>query len=122
MLHHVQCDQAMWSTSPVADIAELHRRIDEFLDARDWRRLHTPKNLAMALTGEVGELVEVLQWLTPEEADRAGADPELRARLEDELADVLIYLASLAKVLDVDLIEVALTKVAPNEQRFPAGP
>src|SRR5918998_5685184 len=72
--------------------------------------------VAMALTGEVGELVEVLQWLTPEEADLAGADPELRARLEDELADVLIYLASLAKVLDVDLIEVALTKCLGSQR------
>lgn len=103
----------------MADLAELHERIDEFLSARDWRRYHTPKNLAMALTAEVGELVEILQWLTPEEAQIAGADPELRSRLEDELADVLIYLASLANVLDVDLIEAALAKVARNEHRFP---
>lgn len=106
----------------MADLDELHRRIDEFLGARDWHRHHTPKNLAMALTGEVGELVEILQWLTPEEADSAGKDPVLRPRLEDELADVLIYLASLAKVLDVDLLEVALAKVARNERRFPPNP
>lgn len=101
------------------DLVELHRRIDEFLQARDWHRFHTPKNLAMALTGEVGELMEILQWLTPEEAERAGADPEMRARLEDELADVLIYLASLAKVLDVNLVDVAIAKVERNERRFP---
>lgn len=106
----------------MADLVELHRRIGEFLEARDWQRHHTPKNLAMALTGEVGELVEILQWLTPEEAERAGADPELRPRVEDELADVLIYLASLAKALDVDLLEAALAKVARNEQRFPPHP
>jgi NTP pyrophosphatase (non-canonical NTP hydrolase) len=111
----------MWSTAAVADLAQLHRQIDEFLAARDWHRYHTPKNLAMALTGEVGELVEILQWLTPEEAERAGSDPELRPRLEDELADVLIYLASLAKVLDVDLIDAALAKVARNEHRFATG-
>ncbi len=73
----------------------------------------------MALTGEVGELVEILQWLTPEEAQRAAEDPELRARLEDEVADVLIYLASLARVLDIDLVAAALAKVARNEERFP---
>jgi NTP pyrophosphatase (non-canonical NTP hydrolase) len=74
----------------------------------------------MALTAEVGELVEVLQWLTPEEAEQAGSDASLRPRLEDEMADVLIYLTSLAKVLDVDLIDVALAKVARNDIRFPA--
>jgi NTP pyrophosphatase (non-canonical NTP hydrolase) len=106
----------------VADLDELHRRIDEFLAERDWHRHHTPKNLAMALTGEVGELVEILQWLTPDEAADAGRDLLLRPRLEDELADVLIYLASLAKALDVDLVEVALAKVARNQTRFPVGP
>jgi NTP pyrophosphatase (non-canonical NTP hydrolase) len=103
----------------MADLAELSQRIDDFLAARDWHRFHTPKNLAMALTGEVGELVEILQWLTPEEAARAGEDPDLRSRLEDELADVLIYLQSLAKVLKVDLLGAALAKVARNENRFP---
>lgn len=54
----------------MADLSDLHQRIDDFIEARDWRRYHTPKNLAMALTGEVGELVEILPWLTPEEAAR----------------------------------------------------
>src|SRR5687767_8764560 len=105
----------------MGDLAELECRIEDFLAARDWRRFHTPKNLAMALTGEVGELVEILQWLTPQEAEHAGSDPDLRPRLEDELADVLIYLTSLAKALDIDLLDVAITKVARNEQRFPPG-
>ena len=104
------------------DLAELNARIAAFIDAREWRRYHTPKNLAMALTGEVGELVEILQWLTPEEAAAAGSDPELRHALEDELADVLIYLASLASVLEIDLVHVALRKVARNEERFTVDP
>lgn len=105
----------------MSDLSDLNQRINAFLEVRDWHRHHTPKNLAMALTGEVGELVEIMQWLTPEEAARAGADPVLRPRLEDELADVLIYLTSLANALDIDLLDAALAKVARNESRFPPG-
>ena len=78
----------------MGDLDDLRERIDAFVEARGWRQYHTPKNLAMALTGEVGELVEILQWLTPEESSAAGADRDLRAALEDEIADVLIYLAA----------------------------
>ena len=101
------------------DLAQLHAQIDAFVDAHDWGRYHTPKNLAMALTGEVGELVEILQWLTPEEAAAAGTDSARRTALEDELADVFIYLTCLARSLDIDLVDAAIAKVARNEERFP---
>jgi NTP pyrophosphatase (non-canonical NTP hydrolase) len=73
-------------------LAELTTRLREFAAARDWEQFHTPKNLAMALAGEVGELLAELQWLTPEEASRVMADPEAAARMRSELADVTIYL------------------------------
>jgi dCTP diphosphatase len=101
-------------------IEDLQRRIREFARERDWEQFHTPKNLAMALSGEVGELVEIFQWLTAEEA--AGVMESPRAGdVEDELADVLIYLLRLADVLDVDLLAAAQMKVGRNEQRYPAG-
>jgi NTP pyrophosphatase (non-canonical NTP hydrolase) len=97
---------------------ELAVRLREFTAARDWEQFHTPKNLAMALAGEVGELLAELQWLTPGEAERVMADPEAAARMRSELADVTIYLVRLADTLGVDLIDAALAKLAEGEIRY----
>ncbi|WP_026424817.1 nucleotide pyrophosphohydrolase [Actinokineospora inagensis] len=97
----------------------LTARQRAFSEARAWGPFHTPKNLVMALTGEVGELTELFQWLTPTEAESATADPATRARVEDELADVLLYLVRLADVLNVDLLAAANAKIDRNEHRFP---
>jgi NTP pyrophosphatase (non-canonical NTP hydrolase) len=97
---------------------QLMAQVREFASARDWEQFHTPKNLAMALAGEVGELLAELQWLTPEESARVMADPEPAARVRSELADVTIYLTRLADVLEVDLIEAARTKLAESERRY----
>ena len=99
-------------------IAALRARLREFAATRGWERYHSPKNLAMALGGEVGELLEVFQWLTPEQAEEVMAG-QRAADVEDELADVLIYLVRLADVLGVDLVEAAVAKVDRNEGRFP---
>jgi NTP pyrophosphatase (non-canonical NTP hydrolase) len=99
---------------------ELTVQLQEFASARDWEQFHTPKNLAMALAGEVGELLAELQWLTPEEAARVMADPEAAARMRSELADVTIYLVRLADLLSVDLIEAARAKLAESERRYDA--
>ncbi|WP_020416401.1 nucleotide pyrophosphohydrolase [Amycolatopsis sp. ATCC 39116] len=98
---------------------DLQRRLAEFAAARDWERFHTPKNLVMALSGEVGELTALFQWLTPAESASVLDDPATRAAVLDELADVTIYLARLADVLGVDLLEAAEAKVNRNESRFP---
>jgi dCTP diphosphatase len=109
----------MSAPDPPADaISQLQAQLRDFTRARDWERFHTPKNLAMALAGEVGELLEIFQWLTPEQA--ASVMSSARADdVRDELADVLIYLARLADVLEVDLVEVARDKVERNDRRFP---
>lgn len=99
---------------------DLARRLREFADARDWGAYHTPKNLAMALSGEVGELTALFQWLTPEESAAAMADEQLRGEVLDELADVLLYLVRLADVLGVDLLAAGNAKIDRNERRFPA--
>ncbi|WP_027933037.1 nucleotide pyrophosphohydrolase [Amycolatopsis thermoflava] len=98
---------------------DLQRRLAEFAAAREWQRFHTPKNLVMALSGEVGELTALFQWLTPAESASVLDDPATRAAVLDELADVTIYLARLADVLGVDLLEAAEAKVNHNESRFP---
>ncbi|QUH00667.1 nucleotide pyrophosphohydrolase [Saccharopolyspora erythraea] len=101
------------------DLAELRDRLRGFAADRDWEQYHTPKNLVMALGGEVGELAALFQWLTPEESAGAARDPELSPDVLDELADVTIYLVRLADVLGVDLMAAAEAKIERNEHRFP---
>jgi NTP pyrophosphatase (non-canonical NTP hydrolase) len=104
------------------DFDGLARRLDAFAEARDWAQFHTPKNLVMALAGEVGELVAEFQWLTPDEtATVMSADPDAAARIRAELGDVTIYLVRLASVLGVDLIHAAHQKIDANEKRYAAG-
>jgi NTP pyrophosphatase (non-canonical NTP hydrolase) len=100
------------------DLDDLAVRLREFAAARAWEQFHTPKNLAMALAGEVGELAAELQWLTPEEADRVMGDPEAAAQMRSELGDVTIYLVRLAHVLGVDLVEAARVKLEEGERRY----
>jgi hypothetical protein len=71
---------------------------------RDCDQFHTPKNLAIALAGEVGELLAELQWLSPEEARHVITDPETDPRVRSDLADVINYLTRLTDVPDMDLI------------------
>ncbi len=97
----------------------LQERVRCFADERDWGKFHTPKNLTMALAGEVGELIEHFQWLTPGESAEVMAEPARARAVEDELADVLIYLVRLADVLSVDLLGAAGRKLAANAKRYP---
>ncbi|URM89233.1 nucleotide pyrophosphohydrolase [Streptomyces sp. MRC013] len=103
------------------DLQGLQRRLAEFAASRDWRPYHTPKNLAAALSVEASELLEIFQWLTPEEADRVMDDPETAHRVADEVADVLAYLLQFCGALGVDPLEALSAKIDRNERRFPAG-
>jgi NTP pyrophosphatase (non-canonical NTP hydrolase) len=103
----------------MSDLPDLTERLREFARARDWEKFHTPKNLAMALAGEVGELVAELQWLTEAEAAVVMRDAAAAARIRSETADVFLYFLRLADVLGVDLAEVAHAKIDENEVRFP---
>jgi dCTP diphosphatase len=83
------------------DVEALTRRLREFASARDWEQFHSPKNLAMALSAEVGELTEIFQWLTAEESTALrGEDLD---RVREEIADVQIYLLRLADVLGIEV-------------------
>lgn len=92
--------------------------IANFADARDWDQFHTPKNLAMAIAGEAGELVAEFQWLKPEESQLAVMSTEKLHDIELEIADVAIYLIRLADKLEVDITKVIRKKLAINETRF----
>ncbi len=102
-------------------LTELRRRLAEFAAARDWQPYHTPKNLAAALSVEAAELLEIFQWLTPEESARVMGDPDTAHRVTDEVADVLAYLLQFCEVLGVDPLAALAAKIERNEGRFPAG-
>lgn len=96
----------------------LISRLRNFAQERDWEQFHTPKNLAMAIAGEAGELVAEFQWLTE---DQSGTlDPDRMARVQAEAADVLLYLVRLADKLQFDLLDAAHRKIDINENRYPA--
>ncbi|MEV6054647.1 nucleotide pyrophosphohydrolase [Streptomyces sp. NPDC052107] len=105
-------------TEPL-DLARLQRRLAEFAAARNWQPYHTPKNLVAALSVEASELVEIFQWLTPEESGRVMADPDTAHRVTDEVADVLAYLLQFCDVLGVDPLAALAAKIDRNERRFP---
>ena len=99
-------------------ISSLQESLRKFVRERDWEQFHTPKNLAMALTVEAGELQEIFQWLT----DQQSSDLSVRQRqhVQEEMADVLLYLCRLADVLDIDLQDAALAKLKLNAEKYPA--
>ncbi|MFJ9612080.1 nucleotide pyrophosphohydrolase [Kitasatospora sp. NPDC101176] len=97
----------------------LRRRLADFAAARRWEPFHTPKNLAAALSVEAGELLEIFQWLTPEQAAAVMSDPERAHRVRDEVADVLAYLVQFCTVVGVDPLEALAAKIERNESRFP---
>ena len=96
---------------------ELRARLDAFAVERDWAQFHNPKNLVMALSGEVGELTEHFQWLTPDESERLPAGT--LAEVELEIADVLLFLIRLADRLGVDPVQAAQRKLVLNAAKYP---
>lgn len=99
------------------DTSPWSQRLREFAVERDWEQFHTPKNLAMALNVEAAELVEIFQWLTPEESAQIMATDRGQA-VRDEVADVLTYLLRFADVLDIDLEQAMSDKFASSSERY----
>ncbi len=101
------------------EFGELERRLVEFRDARNWKRYHTPKNLAISAAVELGELLEHFQWENDREILEAVKDPERREAIGDEIADVIIYLLLLAHELGIDLDKAVERKIRKNELKYP---
>lgn len=108
----------MKSTSPDKDFHQLKNALAQFVQERAWEPFHTPKNLAMALSVEVAEIIELFQWLTPEQSQ--DLPQEKRAALANEIGDVMIYLTMLAAKLDLDPLEAAWEKMEINRKKYPA--
>lgn len=97
---------------------ELMQEVRRFAEVRNWGQFHTPKNLAMAIAGEAGELAAEFQWLTPEESMDDALSSDQKKSIELEIADVQIYLLRLADVLGIDIAEVVREKIGINDNRF----
>lgn len=103
-------------------LADLLEALTDFRDKRDWKVFHTPKNLALSVSIESSEILELFQWMSEPEVETALEDPEFKERLGSEIADTLIYLTLLAGATGIDPLEEAFKKVAINEGRFPTSP
>lgn len=103
------------------DIKAIQERLARFAAERDWDQFHSPKNLAMALAGEAGELVEIFQWLTEEQSAQICEKAKGRKKVEEEVADVAIYLMRFCDKLDIDLQSAVMAKILVNEEKYPVS-
>jgi len=102
----------------MTDFQELTERLRRFAAERDWEQFHDPKNLAMAVASEAGELLAELRWLTTAQAQPQVLSSEQRQAISYEMADVLIFLIRMADVLEIDLPSTTIEKININESRF----
>ena len=103
----------------MSELEKFRLQLRQFAEKRDWEQFHSPKNLSMALSVEVAEVVEHFQWITEEQSKNLPND-----KLEEvatELADTLIYLTRLADKLEIDLLAAAHSKIEVNERKYPVG-
>lgn len=114
-------DEQNQATGRLIDTTGLIQALEQFAQERDWEQFHSPKNLVMALTGEVGELNEIFQWLTEAQSCEAAHAVETAQAVQDELADVLMYLLRLASVLGVDMNAAVAQKLRKNALKYPVA-
>ncbi|MBI5025425.1 MAG: nucleotide pyrophosphohydrolase [Nitrospirae bacterium] len=100
------------------DMEELIHKLRAFAKERDWEQFHSPKNLAMALSVEVAEIVELFQWMTEEQSKKLSQ--EKIEKLKEEIGDVMIYLTKLANKYGINPIEAAEEKLKINQKKYPA--
>lgn len=106
--------------SDVLNLDELKAKVRMFADARNWGPFHNPKNLVMALSVEAAELVEIYQWLTTEQAQKAHQQPETNRAIAHEVADILLYLVCFADETGINLSQAVEEKMRLNAIKYPA--
>ena len=106
------------STTTLADLREIVRR---FVEERDWRQFHSPKNLSMSLAIEAAELMEHFQWIDVSESRAVSGETSKFAEIRDELADVMCYALALANEMEIDLSAAVRDKMAKNAVKYPAA-
>jgi len=111
------------------EIEELQKKVVEFRDARDWAQYYTPKDLAISVSLEAAELLEIFQWTDTQEVNAAKRDPEKRRRVKEELGDVLIYALNMCHAFGFGLSDAILEQIQPRDtmlkipvSNFPSSP
>ncbi len=104
----------------IIDIHQLKKLQQEFSAVRDWEKFHTPKNLAMALTCESAELLEIFQWVSEDASRLAHEDPVIKQKTSHELADIMLYVIRLADLMQINLNEAIQQKIVLNNEKYPA--
>src|SRR5438552_17712394 len=102
------------------NLADLRKDVQAFIDERDWRQFHSPKNLSMSLAIEAAEVMEHVQWIDAAESRRIGDDPAKLGQVRDEIADCMCYLLALANELEIDLSSAICEKMVKNAAKYPA--
>ena len=100
------------------DLHLIQSRLRKFSEERDWEQFHNPKNITMALSVEVAELVEIFQWSNSGGLDEIN-DPDTKVQIEKEIADIFNYLLKLTDMLNIDLEKAALNKIEENDAKYP---
>ena len=105
----------------IIDVANFQAKFRTFVKERDWDQYHNPKNIAMALTVEAAELLEIFQWLSIEEAKEVKDNPEIKEKISHELADIMVYLMRLADKTNINLQQAINEKMVLNAKKYPAN-
>lgn len=101
------------------DLEKLNQIITKFSEDRDWDQFHSVKNLSMALSVEASELAEIFQWMTEDQSNKIKNNPEVMIKIEDEVADIFIYLMRVMKKTNIDLESAVINKMKKNEAKYP---
>jgi NTP pyrophosphatase (non-canonical NTP hydrolase) len=100
-------------------LRQIKNRIKKFVKERDWQKYHSPKNISMSIAIEAAELMEHFQWLTIEQSKKLLKDKDKRKEIEDELADIAIYILDFCNTFDIDIEKSILNKLAKTAQNYP---
>jgi len=101
------------------NISELKKEVDKYIEEREWKKYHNPKDLSLSLVIELAELMEIFQWEDQESIDEMLDDQEERQKIKDEIADVAIYLLSFCNTADIDLSSTVLNKIEKIKEKYP---
>lgn len=101
------------------DIRDLQKKVIEFRNKRDWAKFHNPKDLAISLSLEAAELLEIFQWKSVKDVDNIVENKEFIQKAKEELGDILIYALTLAHEFDLDPSDIILNKLSINKKRYP---
>ena len=101
------------------NVEKISGEVNKFIEDRSWDQFHSIKNLSMALSVEVSELVELFQWLKESESNETSSKPELKEKVEDEVADIFIYLMKISLKANINIEEAVFRKIQKNSEKYP---